>query len=1359
MLRTRSFRLASVGRASILGGLAFVLACADDFDTSRPPSTLGTLGEEVYGVFCDRVGAQALHDDPTGASFYGLCHKGTVGAYIDKVDVSQLPALADGALDVNGNPVPLATQQAYRDHAVARIEALAAKRSQLIAALDFTMPDAKVSVKDLKNPDATKSCQSPAGGADQRSLHDELADLLSRFTDLYNDGTIPESTESLARVMNAFRGSQDARAAYARLDARLGYRPIQLALGAARPVAAYPGLRDLSNTALNLLSADSNPFDPNAKRDADGKRIPTPGAAYPQLTKALEVAHAELRDVQPDPAPGALGTPAQDVSGRWVVNRPRTNFELLQNVAYAEDPAFGNGASSFIARRDTRGYAALFASGPVPAPFVDKDGDQLPDVDGLGRFITGDGSAAPTPFFAVGSSPGATRDGNGRVLDASGKLLYQYIDTGKVFASSAITDVKPLLNPDLAAKHETLMYALAGAELLLGQRDGSAVTTKQYSPDPDAVDTWKVLHPDQAPPAGLSAQPVNVKYNAFHTETSPLIDLAYALGQLMGDKTSDDTLAFAREMITNHTADVARLAGDALYVKTQIADQHPEAHIPKASTFWDEMIDVVVQIGKEPGLLEDVLAAFADDAAGQLGPILGDYMTYKDHVSYDRSNINGTANLTTGGALMTTPVDRSQPDTGDNRSAFQKFVQTVVDTSGVAACNKQGALVHAHGTALGDLNLPNDTNLIVRLNYGSKMSFNECEVFKIDDVAHLYIDSMVGDLIDQADSTDKRGKLYFRDNLLRAGFLGIGASTVDVVQKSSGLTGFWDGPTGTKFEPTPQWLNRLVFFDLLNDSPNPTDKNYLTNHFINDLQGQFFTGTTLCQERVIDDPSPSSPDALPDKKVHGLRTCKDGDWFVQRDKDALFVFEDFGFYNAIRPVVWSFVKHKREDLFIQMMAIVNKHFQDANGTASECRLGLDASGNSIPCTKDGVVTYEPIVAGLLGSDLMQSLHDITKMIQGLTINHCTQVDPGTHACTVVQPMKGIDLLAETTRAAVDPDLAAAAKLKTRSGRVTGLRNDGTTNPQITPLYLVIEALNEVEDALSAYKPRGPADDRKAMWKTARSQLVDQFLDVNGKNTPTASFANASIPAIAPFLIDTVRTQLWAHCPNSFTPPYARCDWARDQTTNDLVTKMQGPVFAAAYDVIEAIRSDDSARSGIERLATYLLDRASANDARAAVVGSLADAIQVMSDDTNLVPLFHALASAAAPSVVDDQGHVLRQSVVDAQLAFLARMNGRAMDDKGNEICAREIDPNQILPIVLENLVTPMTGSDGAMTETPLEQIMDIVSSVNRAAPGATSKLDAGDYGSITNELSEFLLDEQRGMEQLYAIVRQGTQGN
>jgi hypothetical protein len=52
--------------------------------------------------------------------------------------------------------------------------------------------------------------------------------------------------------------------------------------------------------------------------------------------------------------------------------------------------------------------------------------------------------------------------------------------------------------------------------------------------------------------------------------------------------------------------------------------------------------------------------------------------------------------------------------------------------------------------------------------------------------------------------------------------------------------------------------------------------------------------------------------------------------------------------------------------------------------------------------------------------------------------------------------------------------------------------------------------------------------------------------------------------------------------------------------------------------------------------------------------------------------------------------------------------------------------------------------------------MDVVADVNRADPSSTDKLQGFDYATITDEVQGFLLDPQRGMEQFYAIVRNGT---
>jgi hypothetical protein len=695
---------------------------------------------------------------------------------------------------------------------------------------------------------------------------------------------------------------------------------------------------------------------------------------------------------------------------------------------------------------------------------------------------------------------------------------------------------------------------------------------------------------------------------------------------------------------------------------------------------------------------------------------------------------------------MTTPVDRSKPDTGANRSALQRFVQTIHDTNGTTVCNKEGAIVHARGVSLlGNVDICAGGIVLPFCNQAATRPFHECEVFKIDNVSAFYLDAIAG-----------KANLYFRPAILRTGLLGIGAPTVDTIQQSSGIQGFWDATTASTFRPKPEWLNRLIFFDQVNDSPTSTGPNYITNHFLTDLQGMQ-VGTSVCPERIIDDPVPDAPDASPDKKVHGLRACQDGDWFFQRDQDNTFVWENFGFYQAITPLATAFANHKREDLFVALMEILHKHWGDAAVSANECKLGVDANGVAQNCTREGAVTYEPLLVDLLGSDLVPALHQLAKTVAGLTLPKCTATDAATHACTAVQNVDGISVLAESTRALMDPARAKAAGLVDRAGNVTSKRNDGTTNPQVTPLYLVLQALRAMDDRFAAYAAaNADGAQRQAHWKAARSQLVDQFLDVAGQNTPNATFKNAAVPAILPVVIDLLRAQMWARCPSSYTPPYAACTWARHDLTANMATTVSGPTFAAAMDLADAIRRDDPARANIEQLATYLLDAASDNDALAAMLGSVADTVQAMGDDQNMVPLLHVLSEAFAPAVVDGSGHVTQKSLVDAQLAMLARLNGRAYDDGGTEICARELDANQVMQAALAKLVTPMTDANGQTTETPLELFMDVVADVNRADPSSTAKLQGFDYASITDEVQGFLLDPQRGMEQFYAIVRNGT---
>lgn len=177
----------------------------------------------------------------------------------------------------------------------------------------------------------------------------------------------------------------------------------------------------------------------------------------------------------------------------------------------------------------------------------------------------------------------------------------------------------------------------------------------------------------------------------------------------------------------------------------------------------------------------------------------------------------------------------------------------------------------------------------------------------------------------------------------------------------------------------------------------------------------------------------------------------------------------------------------------------------------------------------------------------------------------------------------------------------------------------------------------------------------------------------------------------------------------------------------------------------------------EKLLEYLLDEASKNDALASLLASSNDLIQLLRDDENLVPLYKVLAAAVDGSKYDGKGKLTQKSLVDAQMALLARLSGKYFTTDGKEICAKEVDPNQVLATVLSKVVTPI--HDGEFKgQAPLEVIIDVIADVNRADPTEPYEgtLKESDYASVSDNVVDFLLNKERGLEQFYEVIRQGT---
>jgi hypothetical protein len=61
-------------------------------------------------------------------------------------------------------------------------------------------------------------------------------------------------------------------------------------------------------------------------------------------------------------------------------------------------------------------------------------------------------------------------------------------------------------------------------------------------------------------------------------------------------------------------------------------------------------------------------------------------------------------------------------------------------------------------------------------------------------------------------------------------------------------------------------------------------------------------------------------------------------------------------------------------------------------------------------------------------------------------------------------------------------------------------------------------------------------------------------------------------------------------------------------------------------------------------------------------------------------------------------------------------------------------------------------------QAPIEVFMDVVAELNRMNPDRSEKLTAMDYASIADQVTDFLVNKESGLEQFYEIIRQGTVG-
>jgi hypothetical protein len=1290
-------------KTTLLVGSALCLsaACAGDFDDRRKRTEpIGTLGEDIFGALCDRVGASVLTEDVYGTSYHRVCHRDTAGQYADQVDQTKLPPIQD----------PLSGSGIARTLAIAKVEAMARRRKDLVQALDATFSDDPM-------PDPFHPGKTVPG-------HTALKRFLQRIVPLYEtnpvdkhgsgsrEALMPSVTRATGRLFASLAGpgkgygnfgdeakAQKAQLALSRLSGRLGYRPLRVALGAIKPSMAYPELRQLAQTFAPRLRPPSKNADPGAglMRDAFQNVL---GMASDELSTSLEA---------PLPVAYALTNAA-----KLQPNRPRTNSEVARAIMLSTDPAFAKPGAvpQYLVVRDSRGYAVPAGNQPgvpgtVPAAFVDGDGDGFADVDSTGRFLGPAGLAqVDTPFFVPGLIRVLPPDGFGRAVDPGGAPLYSYLDTSQTFIGSTTRDLEPLLNPDPTAESEALADLLSGAYALYG----------------DPIQ-------NKAPWA------VGGVYQTFDTAQSPLVDLAHATGWMFAHENSDVHLKMVKKLFTDHEQVMARLIGASLKIR-EASNARPEAKLDPTVTLWDELQEIIVATAADPALFKDVLRSLAHpDTQAYLGSSYSKFAQFKDALYYDTQNLNGPpVNLTdASNPEPHVPPDYGQPDVGENRSDFLRILQIIHDVNGVNACNKEGAKVKALG-----ITIPG--------------SFKECELFYFENMGLFYLSS----ILNKANLKVRSG---FLNLLLQIGGV-IGLDPDGVFEDGSGI----DGMTR---KPTAHALNRLVFFGAQSTKFDPLfggtmpdrDKNWngkngKTNEFVSLLVEP--VSTAVCPERLVNVPGATASEPsqlwLADCSMAG---SDPNDVLRIRGKGTIFLWEKYEFYKGMRPILKAFDDHAAGQIFLDSVEALYRHWPTEQH-GPECNASVpagysfadrpwqkylskaDATAHKVNpaynakwCNGSGGTRYDPVLVDAFAGDIIPALGELVKVLDDP--NFVTDDRNGG------VKKSGLDVLHEMTVAMMDPAYASKVGMLDRfGGKTAKWANGQITKPQLSMFDLFADAMAKIDARLV------PGSARFVRWKRARSKLVDQFLTVDGEGT-NAQFKNQAFIKSVPILLDVLREQINANCPDRETNP-SPCKWATLDLGQKTAESIGGQMFGTSMFLMDLINEDEEARRALEKHLRYLVQEASTNDAMISMLASSADMMQILSDDENMPAIYNAVATAAGPEDAVGPDGKPAPGTADRVFELLDALT----TEPGGQ--PNPYDPYRFQDRMLANLVTPLQGNPENLT--PIEIFLDTFAEVHRldAKASPSDPLSPDDLKVVFATMRDFLTSKSRGMEQLYEIM-------
>ena len=434
------------------------------------------------------------------------------------------------------------------------------------------------------------------------------------------------------------------------------------------------------------------------------------------------------------------------------------------------------------------------------------------------------------------------------------------------------------------------------------------------------------------------------------------------------------------------------------------------------------------------------------------------------------------------------------------------------------------------------------------------------------------------------------------------------------------------------------------------------------------------------------DPTPSYLNNI----INPLRD-REGDLYKAQHAGTLPVLELEGFYDQMRPLIQAFADQGQEQLLVDLLVVLHKHWptkqsvthQSVNPAAPGYVFG--SAGRS----------YEPLII-----DVLQD---------GALLGALTATAP-----TLDRVVINGKAYPEIVRSAARFFLTPQAGLADRLGHTTTTTSDGRAVPVVSPWHLLADAYLRKQARLAQAGAEGQA------WTDSTSELVDVFtrgINVGG----TWRFKNPRLAGVGVGLLELIENRLRAH-----DTAADRGRWLSIDLAADLKAAMTGPVFAGLADFVLALSAEPATRDQLVALVRYLQDEARDRVTFVTALTGIADTLQLVLDDRDLVPILRAVGEVIRPE----------HGWLAAQLELIKR--ARAGDDGG-----------ALTRLMVHLYDQPRPGHSA------VGDLIDGLSEIHRTAPFADlgQELTGADYASALRGVADFLDEEQRGLRKFIAIIQ------